>query len=370
MEFTPFPLPPSAPSRPFIPLRVLPLNCTLAGHLPPPHVHPFKFVDPASVPPRPDGSDVHPKLRLHEGYACRACIYRTINPLIIKRHISKEHRDGSRTSRAELNTLYDDVFLQTWTHRAHGVEQQYWVVRRNGSLTRPVAEGETYALLESTHKREWDRLESDARARAHNAQDTGRQTLVASRPWTDRARWLITYDGARRDIFLDLAAMPHAGTTDHTLGNRLGSGEAPGPRFNAFAFRAFRMPPDVRQRLVKIRFRKSGLSQLQAIWEHEAWEDGDLDWCLTPLPTGEGEGDEAEHLDDDWEDGEGEGGGEEDYEEDEDGEDGEEGEEGEQSEEDEEGMEDKASGEDDDGSSRVGEEQEQEEFRGTDREDL
>jgi hypothetical protein len=49
------------------------------------------------------------------------------------------------SSRAELNTLYDDVFLQTWTHRAHGVEQQYWVVRRNGSLTRPVADGETYA---------------------------------------------------------------------------------------------------------------------------------------------------------------------------------------------------------------------------------
>jgi hypothetical protein len=140
---------------------------------------------------------------------------------------TKEHRDGSRTSRAELKTLYDDVFLQAWTHRAHGVEQQYWIVRRNGSLTRPVADGETYALLESTHKREWDRLESDARVRAHNAQDTGRQTLVASRPWTDRTRWLITYDGVRRDILLDLAAMPYAGTTDHALGDQLGSGEAP-----------------------------------------------------------------------------------------------------------------------------------------------
>lgn len=77
--------------------------------------------------------------------------------------------------RAELNTFYDDVFLQTWTHRAHGVEKQYWVVRRNGSLTRPVAHGETYALLESTHKREWDRLEADSQARAHHAQDTERQ---------------------------------------------------------------------------------------------------------------------------------------------------------------------------------------------------
>jgi hypothetical protein len=65
-------------------------------------------------------------------------------------------------------------------------------------------------------------------------------------------------------------------------------------RFIAFAFRAFRMPPDARQRLVKIRFRKSELSQLQAIWEHEAWDDGDLDWCLTSPPKGEGERDEVE----------------------------------------------------------------------------
>jgi hypothetical protein len=88
---------------------------------------------------------------------------------------------------------------------------------------------------------------------------------------------------------------------------------------------------------------------------------------LTSPPKGEDEGDEGEHLDDDWEDGEGEGGGEEDYEDDD------EGEEGEESEEDEKGMEDKAWGEDDDGSSRVGKEQEQEEqeeFRGTSREDI
>lgn len=29
--------------------------------------------------------------------------------------------------------------------------------------------------------------------------------MVASRPWTDRTRRLITYDGVRRDIMLDLA---------------------------------------------------------------------------------------------------------------------------------------------------------------------
>lgn len=183
------------------------------------HDHPYKFADPASVSPRPDGSAIHPKLQAHDGYACRKCPYRTINPLIMGRHISTTHRNGSRTSRAELNELYDDVFLQTWTHRAHGVEQQYWVVRKNGSLTRPVADRETYALLQSTHKREWDRLESDAQAQAYNTQDTGAKTLVASRPWMDRTRWGVTYDGVRRDVLLDLAAMPY-GTTDHVLGNR------------------------------------------------------------------------------------------------------------------------------------------------------
>lgn len=94
------------------------------------HVHPISFVDPAGVSPHPDVSGVHPKLRLYDEYTCRACPYHTINPLIISRYVSKEHRDGSWTSRAELDTFYDDIFLQAWTHRAHGVEQQYWVVRR------------------------------------------------------------------------------------------------------------------------------------------------------------------------------------------------------------------------------------------------
>jgi hypothetical protein len=125
------------------------------------HEHPYEFADPAAVPPRPDGSDVHPSLQLHNGYACRACSYRTINLLLMSRHISKEHRNGSRASRAELGN-YDDVFLQTWTRCARGAEQQYWVVRKDGSLARPVVDHETCALLESTHKREWDRLNSDA----------------------------------------------------------------------------------------------------------------------------------------------------------------------------------------------------------------
>ncbi|OBT60315.1 hypothetical protein VE03_10222 [Pseudogymnoascus sp. 23342-1-I1] len=89
-------------------------------------------------------------------------------------------------------------------HRAHGVEQQYWVVRRNGSLMRPVAEGETYALLESTHKRQWDRLESDAR-----------HERTVPRTQEDR-HWWHRVRGRTGGTYCSIL---YAGTTDHTLGN-------------------------------------------------------------------------------------------------------------------------------------------------------
>ena len=182
--------------------------------------HPHDFRDPATLPTRSDGSPPHPKLQLHEGYACRLCHYRTTNPFKIAQHLSKEHRNGQRTSRSELDNSYDDVYLQTWTHLAHGVEQQYWVVKVNGSLTRPVADQDTCAHLQSMHERERKRLESRSQARAYS-QDTGPETLATTRPWMERTRWAITYNGVRRDVLQALAEVPSAPpyTTDHFLGH-------------------------------------------------------------------------------------------------------------------------------------------------------
>jgi hypothetical protein len=164
-------------------------------------VLPYEFRDPASVQARPDGSLMHPKLQLHDGYTCRLCRYRTINPFIVSRHLSKEHPNGSRqSSRSEIDDLYDDVYLQTWTHYAHGAEQQYWVVEKNGSLTRPVAGRDACAHLQSMHERERRRLESEKQASSYG-QDTGPQTLAATRPWIERTEWATTYGGVRRDFY-------------------------------------------------------------------------------------------------------------------------------------------------------------------------
>ncbi|KAH9203936.1 hypothetical protein DL95DRAFT_320451, partial [Leptodontidium sp. 2 PMI_412] len=54
------------------------------------HEIPYTFWDPARVPLRDDGSSVHPKLRVHEGFACRECRSLTVNFEMLSRHISKE----------------------------------------------------------------------------------------------------------------------------------------------------------------------------------------------------------------------------------------------------------------------------------------
>jgi hypothetical protein len=53
----------------------------------------------------------------------------------LSRHFSKEHLNGLQALRSRIGELYDDAYLQTWTH---GASRKYWVVQKNGSLIRPV----------------------------------------------------------------------------------------------------------------------------------------------------------------------------------------------------------------------------------------
>ena len=66
-------------------------------------------------------------------------------------------------------------------------------------------------------------------------------------------------------------------------------------RFIAFVSQAHRMPPDTR-RALKIRLKKKELSQLQATWEHGAWDNGVLDWGLHALLQGEAEREEEDRF--------------------------------------------------------------------------
>ena len=92
-------------------------------------------------------------------------------------------------------------------------------MKKNGSLTRPVADKDACNHLQSIHERERQRLESEKQAHSYD-QNTRPQTLAATRPWMERTRWATTYDGVRRDVLQALAEVPGspARAADHFLG--------------------------------------------------------------------------------------------------------------------------------------------------------
>ncbi|KAK7177969.1 hypothetical protein PSPO01_15981 [Paraphaeosphaeria sporulosa] len=142
---------------------------------------PCQFRDPSTIPLRPDGSSPHPELQLHKGYACRECLEPTFHTTSfewLKHPFSTAHLQG-RASKSRIDGMYDDVFLQTW---GDGPNRRYWTVLVNGSVVRPV--------------------------NCPDAHDHLASTLQSTSLWMERTRWPITYQGVRRDVLLDLTAVP------------------------------------------------------------------------------------------------------------------------------------------------------------------
>ena len=101
------------------------------------HGHPYPFRNPADVAPRDDGSQVHRMLRIHDGFACRACPYRTINYAEYSRHASKEHLNGrnascKRVTWAIFSLWYKTLFAAvgvgkcTIARRHRQIEDSFW----------------------------------------------------------------------------------------------------------------------------------------------------------------------------------------------------------------------------------------------------
>jgi hypothetical protein len=91
---------------------------------------------------------------VHEGFAC--CSYRTVNYHELTKHISQQHLGGSQATSSRIGNLYDDVYLQTWTH---GASRRYWIVKKDESTIRPVAGRGVSEHIESPHQRERERTE-------------------------------------------------------------------------------------------------------------------------------------------------------------------------------------------------------------------
>jgi Orsellinic acid/F9775 biosynthesis cluster protein D len=300
-------------------------------------VYPHGFRNPAEVPLRTDGSDIHPQLIVYEGFAC--CSFRTINYHELTRHISQQHLDGRHATSSRIGHLYSLVYLQTWTH---GASRRYWIVKKDESTVRAVVSREVSEHIASVCQREHSRAVDQAHIR--NTSPTA-PTFAGTRPWMERTRWEVTYQGVRCDILQSLTIMPWGSPpVDHILGPGLDSPVAelvspredeakiallmgavdhmldrceetmqhtgrtllcwlrstkpqtcyPKPftlvalksskkkyrqllkRFFVLIFRSYRIPVDTRRRLTGIRFKKEQLRQIRAIWEHRVWSDSVL----------------------------------------------------------------------------------------------
>jgi hypothetical protein len=103
-------------------------RCQLTSHLLTRHLnqaYPHGFSDPTQAEPQADGSLIYPHLRQLNGFACRSCVYRTVNFQSIRRHVSKVYLCGRSATQANFRDTFDHVVLQTWTYSTSGGDQWY-----------------------------------------------------------------------------------------------------------------------------------------------------------------------------------------------------------------------------------------------------
>ncbi|KAF3768184.1 hypothetical protein M406DRAFT_349692 [Cryphonectria parasitica EP155] len=109
---------------------------------------------------------------------------------------SVKTRAGDSIGATRIESLYDDVYLQSWTR---GAARRHWVVvQKNGSMIRPVAGRSADAHLRSVRERE--RVFSRAKASAEDSVKATTAGLAATSLWMERTRWGITYNGAGRVV--------------------------------------------------------------------------------------------------------------------------------------------------------------------------
>jgi hypothetical protein len=74
--------------------------------------------------------------------------------------MSKNHLNGRQVSRARIQDLYDDIYLQIWTN---STTRRYWTVRKDSRIVRPVAGRDAKEHLQSVYKREYEHVYTQER---------------------------------------------------------------------------------------------------------------------------------------------------------------------------------------------------------------
>ncbi|KAF5710827.1 hypothetical protein FMUND_9323 [Fusarium mundagurra] len=183
---------------------------------------------PSEAPVRQDGSSPDPNLHLVRGFTCKFCIERTGSSQVMSRHITSAHEK----QRLQLGVRRNAI------NRSSDAYSDEWMISSADD------ERKITALLAAV-----DRCEQTAR--------TTSKSLLC---WLRSVRPHGCY--AKPFTFVGKAASRRKYI-------RLLK------RFVALVLRAYRLPADIRQRRAGIRFKKSQLRLISALWNHEAWTQHD-----------------------------------------------------------------------------------------------
>ncbi|KAL9566932.1 hypothetical protein ACKAV7_008701 [Fusarium commune] len=187
----------------------------------------LELKSPDGAAPLPDGSPEERRLRSYDGFSCLHCRYRTINLTLIIQHYSQglpEYPQYPRrsTRRADIEAYFEYVYLQAW---ACGSSRVYWIVERDGQLTRPTVPvgqmresalslrdkngQEQQDLIRSVQEREHERNRVPTASVQTTAAAGSATTYAEQRPWLERTRWEITYRNRDRSLHRCLIQTPY-----------------------------------------------------------------------------------------------------------------------------------------------------------------
>ncbi|PON20041.1 hypothetical protein TGAM01_v211085 [Trichoderma gamsii] len=192
-------------------------------------VQSLNLPDPGKLPPRPDGSEIHPHLALQNGAACKHCRFRSVSRKVLSQHLRLEHKDKIKqhSSARGGSWLQDHVLeqlqFQSWLA---GDILHSWQVKaspQSGQLTVPsgtIAPAEEVSVLvrqrvEELYARELQYLSTDAKhtaaaaaAAADDNSDASAATAALMSTWMRRTGWAGLIREARRDLLVALSALP------------------------------------------------------------------------------------------------------------------------------------------------------------------
>lgn len=157
--------------------------------------------DPNHIDLLPDWTAPHPHLAVQTGASCKRCLFRSTSLELVKRHVSKSHRQASKHKYWSREYIHCGAQLQSWTQNG---ARAYWIVKGEDDAVDAFENSSVCQrrMVEEMCRDEEDRLNEGLHR--HSTTDIGSDNPALCSNWMRRTGWLVTYRGVDRLMALQL----------------------------------------------------------------------------------------------------------------------------------------------------------------------